>query len=372
MDLARRVQLAVIAHARHVHTPYDLLLKTETWERAREIVLPQVLDRMRKWRDEDQDDFAEIEEIFREVIILDDDEGLDGNQISQASALGQNSKRHRLGVNKTKRSVTQATQAHRSPSIEFVGEQPTACNDNMIVHDQPRREKAPSDLKQDEILGFDRSVYQTVETQPAANLSTGFKQRRGRKRRQALGSENEPPELSSPQTLTLAKRRMDRSCHRPSLSPPALTLEEHAMHPLHVSSNPLPHRSWPQINPQQDPVDRDVTTGDCNQAVPPTFVQNDVSTGGAFMSYSLQNPSHQLRHRLVLQQEIPQQIIWHDKSVPNRSHHLSSLPASDSMILPRHSFGGVSSTYNQNPWSSGSSESILTRSGRMYPHGSPS
>ncbi|KAB8975999.1 hypothetical protein FH972_026878 [Carpinus fangiana] len=80
LPLARRVQLAVVAHIRHVHTDYDVLLKLFKWGRARQIVEEPCLQVITKWRgerDEHDDDLAELEQVFREVIVIDDSDNED-------------------------------------------------------------------------------------------------------------------------------------------------------------------------------------------------------------------------------------------------------------------------------------------------------
>ncbi|KAF2121575.1 hypothetical protein BDV96DRAFT_564597 [Lophiotrema nucula] len=72
VPLARRVQLAVVAHIRHNYTEYDKLLKVGSWAEARVKVEPVSLAKLKEWRDENDTD--EVEETFREVIVLDDDE----------------------------------------------------------------------------------------------------------------------------------------------------------------------------------------------------------------------------------------------------------------------------------------------------------
>lgn len=74
LSLARRVQLAVVAHVRHTHTNYDTLLKRGSWAQARQKVEQRSLAKLKEWRDETGDDSGELEETFREVIVLDDDE----------------------------------------------------------------------------------------------------------------------------------------------------------------------------------------------------------------------------------------------------------------------------------------------------------
>jgi hypothetical protein len=72
--LARRVQLAVVAHIRHVYTDYDKLLKTGSWMQARQNVEHVSLAKLKEWRDEAGEVSNEIEDTFREVIVLDDDD----------------------------------------------------------------------------------------------------------------------------------------------------------------------------------------------------------------------------------------------------------------------------------------------------------
>ena len=74
LSLARRVQLAVVAHIRHTYTDYDKLLKTDGWSEARSQVEKVSLAKLKEWRDEDGKQSDELEETFREVIVLDDDD----------------------------------------------------------------------------------------------------------------------------------------------------------------------------------------------------------------------------------------------------------------------------------------------------------
>lgn len=69
------MQLAVVAHIRHVYTDYDKLLKTGTYQNARAAIEKPCLDLLAQWRsDEDDDDPNAMEEILREVIVIDDDD----------------------------------------------------------------------------------------------------------------------------------------------------------------------------------------------------------------------------------------------------------------------------------------------------------
>ncbi|UNI24793.1 hypothetical protein JDV02_010516 [Purpureocillium takamizusanense] len=74
MTLARRVQLAVLAHIRHSHTRYDELLKEMQWIDARRIVQSTCLDFLVKWRGDEETGRDQLEEILREVVVISDSE----------------------------------------------------------------------------------------------------------------------------------------------------------------------------------------------------------------------------------------------------------------------------------------------------------
>jgi Uncharacterized conserved protein (DUF2293) len=82
----RRVQLAVIAHIRHVHTDYEKLLKRMPRLVARLQIEPPCLRTLLKWRGED--DEVEIEERTEEVIIIDESESEDELDYYSSAALG--------------------------------------------------------------------------------------------------------------------------------------------------------------------------------------------------------------------------------------------------------------------------------------------
>ena len=80
LSLPRRVQLAVVAHIRHMYTNYDKLLKQVQWNEARALVEKPSLDKLAEWRADDDDDPNAMEEILREVIVIPDDEEDETNQ----------------------------------------------------------------------------------------------------------------------------------------------------------------------------------------------------------------------------------------------------------------------------------------------------
>ncbi|KAI9811438.1 MAG: hypothetical protein M1827_005421 [Pycnora praestabilis] len=74
LPFPRRVQLAVVAHIRHVYTDYDKLLRTGTWHDARAAVEKVTLDQLVRWRGDEQKGTNDMELILREVIVISDDD----------------------------------------------------------------------------------------------------------------------------------------------------------------------------------------------------------------------------------------------------------------------------------------------------------
>ncbi len=107
ITLARRVQLAVLAHIRHTHTPYDRLLKEVAWESARKLVEPICLDTLVQWRGDEETGRDQLDEILREVVVISDsetgdsdDESTDATSAEEAdtdlAVAGPSSQRHIL------------------------------------------------------------------------------------------------------------------------------------------------------------------------------------------------------------------------------------------------------------------------------------
>ncbi len=81
----RRAQLAVIAHIRHTYTEYDSLLRQVQYNEARRRVEKPCLDRLIRWRGDD-DDAEDMDDVLREVIVIpDDDEADDEGDETQES-----------------------------------------------------------------------------------------------------------------------------------------------------------------------------------------------------------------------------------------------------------------------------------------------
>ncbi|TPX24454.1 hypothetical protein DIZ76_013801 [Coccidioides immitis] len=96
LPLARRVQLAVVAHIRHVYTDYDRLLRLMSFQEARAAVEEPCLAKLVQWRGDDESGETVLEDVFREVIVISDDEDDDVSEDNEQ------------------------TQAERDSSVEFV------------------------------------------------------------------------------------------------------------------------------------------------------------------------------------------------------------------------------------------------------------
>jgi hypothetical protein len=77
LSLIRRAQLAVIAHIRHVYTDYDKLLRQTQYRDARNIVEKPSLRKLVEWRGDDENGKQVLEDVFREVVVISDDDDSD-------------------------------------------------------------------------------------------------------------------------------------------------------------------------------------------------------------------------------------------------------------------------------------------------------
>lgn len=90
MPLARRAQLAVVAHIRHVYTDYDRLLKTTSFHEARTNVEHPTLAKVIQWRGDDENGETVLEDVFREVIVISDDDDSESEEDAVSTAGPQN------------------------------------------------------------------------------------------------------------------------------------------------------------------------------------------------------------------------------------------------------------------------------------------
>ncbi|KAL2872220.1 DUF2293 domain-containing protein [Aspergillus lucknowensis] len=84
LPLARRAQLAVVAHIRHIYTNYDRLLKTTSFHEARAAIEQSTLAKLVEWRGDDENGKTILEDVFREVIVISDDEDSDAERELQS------------------------------------------------------------------------------------------------------------------------------------------------------------------------------------------------------------------------------------------------------------------------------------------------
>ncbi|EZF22159.1 hypothetical protein H112_04917 [Trichophyton rubrum D6] len=87
LPLARRAQLAVVAHIRHIYTSYDRLLKMTSFQEARASVEEPTLAKLVLWRGDDENGTTVLEDVFREVIVISDDEDDERDGEEQAAEL---------------------------------------------------------------------------------------------------------------------------------------------------------------------------------------------------------------------------------------------------------------------------------------------
>lgn len=76
LSLIRRAQLAVVAHIRHVYTFYDKLLRQTHYRDARNVVEKPTLRKLVEWRGDDENGKQVLEDVFREVVVISDDEDI--------------------------------------------------------------------------------------------------------------------------------------------------------------------------------------------------------------------------------------------------------------------------------------------------------
>lgn len=77
LTLVRRAQLSVVAHVRHIFTNYDHLLRSVGYHEARARVEEATLQKLVEWRGEQDNDEKELEDVFREVVVISDNDDSD-------------------------------------------------------------------------------------------------------------------------------------------------------------------------------------------------------------------------------------------------------------------------------------------------------
>ena len=87
LPLARRAQLAVVAHIRHCYTAYDRLLRNGGYHDARGVVEKPTLAKLVEWRGDDENGTKVLEDVFREVVVISDEEDSDDDDYDPEAPL---------------------------------------------------------------------------------------------------------------------------------------------------------------------------------------------------------------------------------------------------------------------------------------------
>ena len=103
-----------MAHIRHVYTNYERLLRTTTYTAARRLAEQPSLAKLVEWRGDDENGKSVLEDVFREVIVISDDEGDDSEEGDSLS--------------------------YRDPSVEIISSRESGDN----IHVQTRAVEAAS------------------------------------------------------------------------------------------------------------------------------------------------------------------------------------------------------------------------------------
>lgn len=81
----------MVAHVRHVYTNYDRLLRTTSFHEARTTVEHSTLAKVIEWRGDDENGQTVLEDVFREVIVISDDEDSESEEDAASTASHPNS-----------------------------------------------------------------------------------------------------------------------------------------------------------------------------------------------------------------------------------------------------------------------------------------
>jgi hypothetical protein len=123
LPLARRAQLAVVAHIRHVYTNYDRLLKTTSFHEARTTVEHPTLAKVIEWRGDDENGQTVLEDVFREVIVISDDEDSESEEDTASRAGHQNTSVEILPSDSRTHEVRTQPISNAKPGQDFPREQ---------------------------------------------------------------------------------------------------------------------------------------------------------------------------------------------------------------------------------------------------------
>ena len=128
LPLARRAQLAVVAHIRHCYTAYDRLLRNGGYHDARGVVEKPTLAKLVEWRGDDENGTKVLEDVFREVVVISDEEDSDDDDYDPEAPLKE------LSVEIVPRNVNTGSQQpkpdHQRRASGYQGDVSTGSDDD--------------------------------------------------------------------------------------------------------------------------------------------------------------------------------------------------------------------------------------------------
>lgn len=124
----------MVAHIRHVYTNYDRLLKQTSFHEARTTVEQPTLAKVIEWRGDDENGQTVLEDVFREVIVISDDEDSEseedaapvaGNQKTTVEILPSDPRTHEIRTQpisnaKTGQDIPREPSEEAPPGFRFV------------------------------------------------------------------------------------------------------------------------------------------------------------------------------------------------------------------------------------------------------------
>ncbi|KAE8147101.1 hypothetical protein BDV25DRAFT_40453 [Aspergillus avenaceus] len=186
LPLARRAQLAVVAHIRHVYTEYDRLLKATSFHEARSLVEESTLAKLVEWRGDDENGKTILEDVFREVIVISDDDDDDENDTEGAMS-------QYLG---------------RDSSVEIISSHPVASDlkTRPVIYTYPSQLEAHTDISDEEAhpdFCVVRNVPKSTIDRRGFSRYQAWDRAINRYRNRATGTSqrklmDEPPDLQMP------------------------------------------------------------------------------------------------------------------------------------------------------------------------------
>lgn len=281
IPLARRVQLAVLAHIRHTHTRYDELLKETSWNHARKAVETLCLDTLVKWRGDEETGRDQLDEILQEVVVISDsDDESDSSDSSEESSSDEDEPPRR----------------RRRLDSDVTARQPRLSDDNY-----------PSFLHLD---------HASRAFQPASVDDISRRRRRGFRRYQAWEeairrNRNDDVQRFSPMPLDDATHcRMPPAAELPSHfqqqslaplytvpikppSPPTVELKDMLVRSIEPESGEIPGATFIRTLPPRQLIPLDPLVRE-----PPTRYYNFQQPAAPFYQYSQPPPGHQQQERL--------------------------------------------------------------------------